>query len=100
MALLSEKTEQILRVNFNSINLAKNKTKVFLMPNYTHILFDLDGTLTDSRPGISNSLQYALRQMKIDGYSEEIMDRFIGPPLQDGFKNLFGLDELNANLAT
>ena len=70
------------------------------MPNYTHILFDLDGTLTDSRPGISNSLQYALRQMKIDGYSEEIMDRFIGPPLQDGFRNLFGLDEQDANLAT
>jgi len=70
------------------------------MPNYTHILFDLDGTLTDSRSGISNSLQYALLQMKIDGYSEEIMDRFIGPPLQDGFKNLFGLDEPNANLAT
>jgi phosphoglycolate phosphatase len=70
------------------------------MPNYTHILFDLDGTLTDSRPGISNSLKYALQQMKIDGYSEELMDRFIGPPLQDGFKNLFGLDELNANLGT
>ena len=70
------------------------------MHNYTHILFDLDGTLTDSRPRISNSLQYALRQMKIDGYSEELMDRFIGPPLQDGFKNLFGLDERNACMAT
>lgn len=69
------------------------------MPHFTHILFDLDGTLTDSRLGIGNSLRYALRQMQIDGYSDEILDRFIGPPLQDGFKNLFGLNEAHTELA-
>ena len=37
--------------------------------------------------------------MQLDGYSEEILDRFIGPPLQDGFKNLFGLNERNTELA-
>jgi phosphoglycolate phosphatase len=67
--------------------------------SYSHILFDLDGTLTNSRLGISNSLRYALRQMQIDGYTDEIMDRFIGPPLQEGFKNLFGLNERNTALA-
>lgn len=66
---------------------------------FTHILFDLDGTLTNPRMGIGNSLRYALRQMQIDGYSDEILERFVGPPLQDGFKNLFGLNERNTNLA-
>ncbi len=69
------------------------------MPNFSHILFDLDGTLTNPRLGIGNSLRYALRQMQIDGYSDEILERFVGPPLQDGFKNLFGLDDRNTNLA-
>lgn len=67
--------------------------------SFTHILFDLDGTLTNPRLGIGNSLKYALRQMQIDGYSDEILERFVGPPLQDGFKNLFGLNERNTNLA-
>ncbi len=66
---------------------------------FTHLLFDLDGTLTNPRLGIGNSLKYALYQMQIDGYSDEILERFVGPPLQDGFKNLFGLNERNTNLA-
>jgi phosphoglycolate phosphatase len=69
------------------------------MPHFTHILFDLDGTLTNPRLGIGNSLKYALRQMHIDGYSDELLERFVGPPLQDGLKNLFGLNERNTNLA-
>jgi phosphoglycolate phosphatase len=69
------------------------------MPHFTHILFDLDGTLTNPRLGIGNSLKYALRQMHIDGYSDELLERFVGPPLQDGFKNLFGLNERNTDLA-
>lgn len=69
------------------------------MPNFSHILFDLDGTLTNPGLGIGNSLKYALRQMQIDGYSNEILERFVGPPLQDGFKNLFGLNERNTELA-
>ncbi|MDP2338386.1 MAG: HAD hydrolase-like protein [Bacteroidota bacterium] len=69
------------------------------MLNFSHILFDLDGTLTNPRQGIGNSLKYALRQMHIDGYNDEILERFVGPPLQDGFKNLFGLNERNTQLA-
>ncbi|HAQ20509.1 MAG TPA: hypothetical protein DCR40_14960 [Prolixibacteraceae bacterium] len=69
------------------------------MPHFSHILFDLDGTLTNPRQGIGNSLKYALKQMQIDGYSDEILERFVGPPLQEGFKNVFGLDETNAQLA-
>ena len=69
------------------------------MSHFIHLLFDLDGTLTNPRLGIGNSLRYALRQMHIDGYSPEILEQFIGPPLQDGFRNLFGMNERNTNLA-
>lgn len=67
--------------------------------SFSHILFDLDGTLTNPRLGIGNSLRYALRQMQIDGYSDEILERFIGPPLQEGFKIHFGLNEQHTTLA-
>ncbi len=69
------------------------------MSNFSHIIFDLDGTLTDNTVGISNSIQYALEKMQIDGYSEDILEQFIGPPLQWGFKNVFGMNERNTELA-
>ena len=69
------------------------------MPQFSHIIFDLDGTLTDNTQGIGNSLKYALEQMQIDGYSEDIMKQFIGPPLQWGFSTLFGMNERNTELA-
>jgi len=69
------------------------------MHRYTDIIFDLDGTLTDNTQGIKNSLKYALEKMQVDGFSEEIMSKFIGPPLQWGFSNLFGLNERNTKLA-
>jgi phosphoglycolate phosphatase len=69
------------------------------MANFTHIIFDLDGTLTDNTQGIKNSLKYALDKMQVDGFSEDIMDKFIGPPLQWGFSNLFEMNERNTKLA-
>jgi len=69
------------------------------MPTYTHIIFDLDGTLTNNTSGIKNSLTYALHKMQIDQFPEDILDKFIGPPLQWGFSQLFGLNERNTNRA-
>ncbi|MCG6188759.1 HAD hydrolase-like protein [Maribellus maritimus] len=69
------------------------------MANFSHIIFDLDGTLTDNTRGIRNSLLYALEHMQIHGYSEDVLDKFIGPPLQWGFSQLFGLNERNTKLA-
>ena len=56
------------------------------------ILFDLDGTLTDSKEGIVNSVRYALRQMGAPIPSDEELQRFIGPPLVDSFKACCGFD--------
>ena len=69
------------------------------MSQFKHIIFDLDGTLTDNTQGIGNSLRYALQKMQLDGYSEDLLMKFIGPPLQYGFKTHFGLNEKNTALA-
>ena len=52
---------------------------------YRYILFDLDGTLTDSKEGIVNSVRWTLRSMDAPVPEEEILQLFIGPPLQDSF---------------
>lgn len=86
-------------LNLLSLTLNFKLTTLNFSMSFTHILFDLDGTLTNPRLGIGNSLKYALRQMQIEGYSAEILERFVGPPLQEGFKNLFGLNQRNTELA-
>lgn len=48
---------------------------------YTSILFDLDGTLSESAPGITKSLQYGLTAVGIEVSHPETLTRFIGPPL-------------------
>ena len=48
---------------------------------YQYILFDLDGTLTDPREGITKSVQYALDKMGISEPDLSALEHFIGPPL-------------------
>jgi phosphoglycolate phosphatase len=71
----------------------------FFMSQFTHIIFDLDGTLTDPREGIGNSIKFALDKLKKSEFSEDLLDRFIGPSLQWGFSNIFGLDEKDTDHA-
>ena len=54
------------------------------------ILFDLDGTLTDSGEGIINCAQYAFQQMGYPVPPREGMGVFVGPPLWDTFEK-FGI---------
>lgn len=60
---------------------------------YTTAIFDLDGTITDSGPGIMNSIRYALRKHGISEPSEEVLRTFIGPPLKEQFRKVFHLSE-------
>ena len=57
------------------------------------ILFDLDGTLTDSGPGITASVAYALRKLGLEPPEPEKLRPFIGPPLLWSFAHFYGLDE-------
>ena len=49
------------------------------------LLFDLDGTLTDSGPGIMHAAKTALQSFGIDGLSERELRYFVGPPLWESF---------------
>jgi phosphoglycolate phosphatase len=57
------------------------------------IFFDLDGTLTDPKPGITRSIQYALQRLDHPAIpSEDELTWCIGPPLRTSFVRLLGGD--------
>ncbi len=56
-----------------------------------NLLFDLDGTLTDPKEGIVNSVLYALEKLGIKENSIDELDTFIGPPLRESFANRYCL---------
>lgn len=61
------------------------------MQDKKHIIFDLDGTLSDPGEGIINSLSQALEHFGIKG-DPQILRTFIGPPLTDSFQEHYGFD--------
>lgn len=63
----------------------------------TTILFDLDGTLTDSAPGILATLKYALKKQNI--IPPDDLDFVLGPPLMDTFCNTFHMSQQSAEQA-
>lgn len=66
---------------------------------YQYVLFDLDGTLTDPREGITKSVQYALKKLGINEPDLTALEHFIGPPLYDEFVCCYGFDEKKAKQA-
>jgi phosphoglycolate phosphatase len=64
--------------------------------HYQNILFDLDGTLTDPREGITRSVQFALSRLGIDEPDLRALEHFIGPPLLQCFMHSYALDEATA----
>ncbi|MGL4798815.1 MAG: HAD family hydrolase [Cellulosilyticaceae bacterium] len=65
---------------------------------YNTILFDLDGTLTDPKEGITKSVQHALKAFGVEAELDDLLC-FIGPPLQWSFEEYYGFDEEKAKLA-
>lgn len=66
---------------------------------YHHILFDLDGTLTDPFEGITNSVVHALRHFGIEVEDKRELRCFIGPPLTESFSKYYGLSDEDAKKA-
>jgi phosphoglycolate phosphatase len=64
-----------------------------------NILFDLDGTLTDPKEGIVNSILYALHKLGIAENCISELDSFIGPPLRDAFAERYKLSDALADKA-
>lgn len=57
-----------------------------------NILFDFDGTIMNTSPGIYDSFDKVVEHYKLD-YPRSQYDRMIGPPLRDSFKNIMKLPE-------
>ena len=63
---------------------------------FQYCLFDLDGTLTDPREGITKSVQYALRKQGIEEPDITKLEFFIGPPLRDTFMKYYDMSREKA----
>lgn len=61
--------------------------------NMKYILFDLDGTITEPKEGITKGMRYALNYLGIKDVSLESLEKYIGPPLSETFEIGFGFDK-------
>lgn len=66
---------------------------------FASVLFDLDGTLTDPAVGITRSVQYALRAFGVEESDRARLVSFIGPPLEQSFRELYGFSPEQAKQA-
>jgi phosphoglycolate phosphatase len=60
------------------------------------VIFDLDGTLLDTSPGITESVLYAAKKLNYPELSEELLLSLIGPPLKDSFMRCYACGETEA----
>ena len=60
---------------------------------FQYVLFDLDGTLTDPKAGITSCVQYALADAGIIEPNLDKLEPYIGPPLTDSFREFYGFDD-------
>ncbi len=63
------------------------------MKKFECVLFDLDGTLSESALGITKSVQYALREIGVDEPDLKKLECFIGPPLNDSFRDFYHVED-------
>lgn len=66
---------------------------------YKTLLFDLDGTLTNSEEGIVKCFQHGLRPFGIEENDSTILRNVIGPPLLTSYKQIYGFSDEQAALA-
>lgn len=66
---------------------------------YQYILFDLDGTLTDSKEGVLECVRYAIETLGAPVPDGPDLLKFIGPPLQDSFMQYCGFSREQAQEA-
>lgn len=70
------------------------------MKQYNYLLFDLDGTITNSETGITRCVEYALNYFGIQVSDLHDLLPFIGPPLLDSFKEFYHFTDEQAVIAT
>lgn len=63
---------------------------------YSAILFDLDGTISDSAPGILESMTHTFRTVGVPVPDHATLMSFVGPPIMDTFRTAMGMDDAGA----
>jgi len=66
---------------------------------YSCCLFDFDGTVADTGDGIRRSVAYSLERMGYPALPEDMLSRFIGPPLHDSYVEYCGMSDNEAETA-
>lgn len=69
-----------------------------MIKDFEYLLFDLDGTLTDSGEGITRAVKYALEYFDIQVEDLNELRKFIGPPLRDSYKKFYNFNDEQAEL--
>jgi phosphoglycolate phosphatase len=64
------------------------------MPNTAAVLFDLDGTLVDSLPGIADAYRVVLSELALDDLDDADLTQFVGPPIREVLGSHYGLEGL------
>ncbi len=59
-------------------------------------LFDLDGTMIDSAPGITSTVAESMRALGLPVPGPDVLIRLVGPPIMDGFREVLGLADADA----
>ena len=67
------------------------------MKEYNYYFFDFDGTLCDTTEGIFNSIIYSLECYGIQEADREKLKFFVGPPLFESYKTVYGVSDEDAN---
>ena len=78
------------------MKLTEKRKMMQMNHKYRYLLFDLDGTLTNPKTGITRSVQHALRHFGIEEPDTEKLVPFIGPPLVDSFMRFYGFSREQA----
>lgn len=63
------------------------------MNKFNTVLFDLDGTVLDTAPGLMNAINETIAQCGFADIPEETKQTFIGPPIDRSFRNTYGLND-------
>ena len=67
------------------------------MKKYEIAVFDVDGTLLDTREGVLESVKHTIQKFGMDMPEPEVLRSFIGPPIQDSFAKTYHLDKAQAD---
>lgn len=72
----------------------------YSLKRYKYILFDLDGTLLDTKPGVLGSVKKTFDELSLPLPNDERLEKFMGPPLDQCFMDVCGLDAETTVIAT